>query len=264
MTVLHLEVEGEKGTVLFASFVDTFRYSLAVLKELDSAISERPRGALDWFVQDLSSNGKLAAEIVAMPKSGKYEDTSQQVAWQFVHGLGAVEQEPGIPPFFSEEAVGNVERLAGPLGKGGALGFGAQIGVRTRTRITHRAAINAGQAIKPKFSAVGSVTGMLESVNLHHKARFNVYEAVTGAAVRCSFERDKHFELIKSALGRRVTAYGVIDRNARGDALRLNMRDLEILPEDRELAAIRDIYGLDPDFTGPQKSDEYVRWLREA
>ncbi len=264
MTVLHLQVEGEKGTVLFANLIDTFRYSLAVLKELDSAISERPRGALDWFVQDLSANGRLAAEIVALPKSGKYEDMSQQVAQQFVFGLDAVEREASVPPYFSEDALGNVEKLAGQLGKGGAIGFGAEISVQTKARITHRASINAGQAIKPKFSAIGSVTGTLEAINLHRTPRFNVYEAVTGAAVRCFFDRDHHLELIKQALGQRVTAYGIIERNAKGDALRLNMRGLDILAEDRELASIRDIYGMDPDFSGPQSTDEYIRWLREA
>lgn len=265
MTVLRLHVEGERGTILFKNLVETFSYSLAVLKELDSAISEEPRGALDWFVRDLSANGNLVAEIIALPKSGKYEDKSKQVALRFVDGLGVIEREPGVPPFFSEGALSNVEKLANLLGKGGAMGFGArQIGVRTQARITHRAAINAGQAIKPVFSAVGSVTGMLEAINLHGRPKFNVYEAVTGSAVRCSFDRDKHLELIRRGLGKRVRACGVIYRNARGDALRLDMQDLDILPQDRELACVRDIYGIDPDFTGSQSSDEYVRWLREA
>lgn len=264
MTKLTLKVDGQRGAVLFQDFLGTFKYSLAILRELDSALSEMPRGVLDWFVEDLSANGQLVASIIAVPRRGKYEDVSGQVASQFIRGLETVEREPGVPPFFSESALGNVEKLALQLGKRGAMGFGAEAGPTETARITHQAGLNAGQAIKPKFTAIGSIAGTLEAINLHNRDRFNVYESATGAAVRCYFNRDRYLDLVKRALGSRVRAYGVISRNARGNALRLDMRDLEILPEDSKLASIKDIYGIAPDFAGDQKSDVYVRWLREA
>ncbi len=264
MTKLTLKVEGERGQVLLQDVLGRFKSSLAILRELDSALSGRPRGALDWYVEDLSANGKLVAEIFSTPKTGKYEDIGPEVTHQFIRGLGVVEQEPGVPPFFSESAVANVERLAAGLGKRGAMGFGAQSTPQESVRITHQAALNAGQAIKPRFKAIGSIAGTLEAISLHNRDRFNVYEAVTGTAVRCYFERDKYLEIVRNALGHRVRAYGVIARNARGDALRLDMRDLEILPEDSKLPTIRDIFGIAPDFTEEMTSCEYVRWLREA
>lgn len=264
MSILTLEIEGKKGTVMLSSLLDTFKYSLAVLRELDSAISERPRGSLDWYVYDMSVNGRLRARIVALPRSGKHEDTSEQVAIHFVKGLVAVEREASVPPYFSEEALLNVERLAGQLGRRGAMGFGAEIGVKTKAQITRQAAVNAGQAIKPKFIAVGSVTGMLEAISLHKKPTFNVYDTLTGAAVKCDFDRDVYLESVKQALGHRVRANGIISRNANGNALRLTIQGLEILPDDSKLASISEVYGIDPDFSGAQKSHEYVRWLREA
>jgi hypothetical protein len=262
--ILTLEIEGKRGTVMLGSLLDTFKHSLAVLHELDSAISERPRGSLDWYVQDMSANGRLRADIIALPKSGKFEDTSAEVAYRFVNGLELVEREASIPPYFSEDALLNVEKLANQLGRRGAMGFGAEISVKTKAQITRQAAVNAGQAIKPKFVAVGSVTGTLEVISLHGRSTFNVYESVSGAAVRCDFDRDLHLEKVKQALGRRVRAHGVISRNSNGDAVRLAMQDLDILPEDRSLPSIRDIYGIDPQYSGGQKSEEFVRWLREA
>ena len=150
------------------------------------------------------------------------------------------------------------------IGKNGATG----IVVSSPTTPTHiatlspKAAVHIDELLPTKYSALGSVEGRMEMISLHATPKFVVYHAITQRAVACKFDREQ-LDKIKDILGVRVNVYGTVSYNAKGEPLRVeDIIDIRLLKEEHELPTIRELHGIDPDFTGGLDSVEYLREMR--
>jgi hypothetical protein len=262
---VRLRIEGEEGQVTLRAFVDILNRARYILSDLDSAISENPRGALEWFVADLAV-GSAVAVVEARPKVPEADERlATMVGASFVNGLDTVENGEEIPPYFSDIDLGRVRAIAQRLGKPGAKVLEAthlNEGEKSTT-VTEQAGVNVRKLLEPKSTAIGSIAGRLEVISVHGPPRFNVYDVVTKRAVRCRFERAR-LEEVAAALGRGVVVTGIVARNANGEPLSVERPELRILPQDSELPTTRDLIGLAPDLTGDLSAEEYVRRLRNG
>lgn len=265
MSSLKLVIEGEPGEVSLTSFVGILNRARYILGGLDSAISERPQGALEWYVTDLAT-GSAVAVIESRPKVPEADERlGTMVGANFVSGLNSIEQNAELPPYFSDIDLGRVRQISSFLRQTGSEALSAEHmngSVATAT-VTEQAGVNVGKILEPTFSGLGSVAGKLEVISVHGPPRFNVYDAVTKRAVRCRFAVERLDE-VAAALGRRVVVTGVVHRNAKGDPVKVDRPELRVLPEGVELPTARDLIGLVPDLTGDLSSEEYVRKLRDG
>lgn len=117
--------------------------------------------------------------------------------------------------------------------------------------------------VSPRYSAFGSVIGTLDTIGRRGGTYATVYEEMHGRAVRCEFD-EALLSAVKEALFRRVMARGLVAYNDESGAMRVKLRDLEVLPDAEELPTVTAMYGAVPDLTGGQDSVEYVRQLRGA
>lgn len=90
---------------------------------------------------------------------------------------------------------------------------------------------------------IGSVEGTLEAISIHGQPYFNVFDAVTGHAVRCNFPQNI-FEAAKAALGKRVLVRGVILSRPDGKRTSVRVRELEVFPDASELPTVEMMRGV--------------------
>lgn len=263
MARIRLNIDAAHGEVSFDSFIGLLENWLAILRDLDSAVSSEPAGTLKWSVTELSLGS--AAVGIRSQSTKLPQDYGPEVATRFVEGFQQIEEEGTTPPYFSAFDLGKVQQLGRLLDRDGEGRFSITDVDRERTvEITRRAGVNAGQLMSPKHSATGSVTGRLEMISVHRQPQFSVYHARTNRAVRCRFKPDRMMEKVKDGLGRRVLASGTVHYNYKDEPIRVDLEDLEILPAEEELPKPEQLLGMAPDFTGESSTEQFLRRIRDA
>ena len=267
MNRLELSIEGEPGQITLVSFVGVMARATRILEDLDSAISERPKGALDWYIEDLSIGSAVAViESRTTRPDVDADRLGRMVGANFIGGLDVIERKGEMPPYFSEQDLGHVRAISSFLRRTGSHGlkatqFNGDAADLVRTTLSQNAASNVAKILKPHFKAIGSVTGKLEVISVHREPKFNVYDVVTKKAVSCRFDRGRLDE-VKAALGRRVSVTGIVYRNANGDPIKVERPELRVLPT--TTPGVRDLIGLVPDMSGEDSAEEYIRKLRNG
>ncbi len=264
---LDLILEGEPGTIALASFIRALDNARAVIQGVDTALTLSKSGIVEWYVQDLRM-GSLQATLVARPRRGTalaYSPAkADEIATAVVSGMKQVEEAATVPDLFPEQSMRRLQYLGNLMRKNGASAFRAvKTDDQLQARVTAAAAEHAKEALKPRYSASGSVVGRLDVVSVHRGRLFTVYDEIHRRPVRGSFA-DEIMPLVKEALGKRVLAGGIIKRNSAHQMVSVFVENLEIMPEDRDLPTVAELVGSDPEFTGGLPAAEWVRRAREA
>jgi fructose 1,6-bisphosphatase len=266
---IRLKIEGKPGEIELASFIGILSRASQILGGLDSAISERPHGALRWYIADLQI-GSAVAVIESRPKTNEIdaERVATMVGSSFVDGLSVIERNVELPPYFSEQDLTRVKQIAGFLKRTASDGvdvahLNGGVEPLQETTLRQDAGAKVNQLLRAPFQSIGSVAGQLEMISLHRTPKFNVYDVVTHKAVSCRFEPDR-LEEITAALGKRVVVTGIVHRNAKGEPVRVEKPGLRVLRPDAELPTVADLIGLAPDLTGQLSVDDHVRLLRNG
>lgn len=264
MAALRIEIKGPVGRISLRTFLGTIRNTFAILAELDSAMSGRPEGTMEWVVSDLSM-GSIVVEVQSSLRRSRQPlpDVASGVAASFVKGFDIVEREGMSPPYLSEGGIKKIGSLAALIGRDGARGF-TVTDFDTVAHVSERTAINAEQLIPTKRTVVGAIEGRLEMISLHTSPRFVVYQDITHKAVSCRFPRDRFLDLVKDSLDRRVSISGVVHLNAKGEPIRIDMGSsgLRLLGTPSELPTTGELGGSDPEFTGDMSTEEFIRTIR--
>lgn len=104
---------------------------------------------------------------------------------------------------------------------------------------------------------IGSVTGMLESINVHGKREASLYNELDRRRVIVSFPEADYLR-VHAALRRRVEVFGMLQEDADGRPLRLRMQDLEVLLSDDQLPSLGSLAGSMPNLTGGATAEEHL------
>lgn len=226
-----VDVEGPRVTLRrLARTADT---ALDLLNAVDAELSGRRGGGLEWVVSELESG---SVHVGATPEP-RTEDVGPEIADRVLDavgkGLRTIESSAERPAHFSDRALSRARELTGALEEEGVERLHVRSNGR-RVEVTRRLAGNVDDLLGGKLESIGSVEGRLETVALHGRAYFNVYDAVTGAAVKCYFPSEM-LEEVRDALGRRVVVSGTLWSDRSGDVQRVKAREIELLPEEEEL-----------------------------
>ena len=268
MARLTFEINGPRREVALDTFTRATSNVVAILKELDQAISHRKgRGSLIWYVYDLSTNGKLLIEVEskirARARHGEtIQDTSTDVANSLVTGFENVENKGISPPYLSESGLKKIKQMASLVRKNGARAFTAKANDRS-AEISQKAADNIGQLLPIRRESIGGVEGRLEGISIHGAKRFIVYQAITHKAINCVFARPEFLDRAISALGKRVLVSGTVRKNIKGEPVAVDVQNLRVLGGEN-LPSTGQLTGYDPELTGDLSTDEFIRRVRRA
>jgi hypothetical protein len=259
MAELTLTIQGTPGTVSLRAFLRAFESELQILSDLDSAISGKVQGSVEWVVTDLRL-GSLAATVKPISRDDTL-NVGPRVVQVFADGMRVIERDGYTPAYFSEESMRSARTLLKLIGRNGVSGYEIRTAT-ARVTLTAQATVNVERLVPILARSVGSVEGRLEMVSLHSKPRFVVYHGFNRKAVTCKFNPEKWLEPVKAALGRRVNVSGLIGFNAKGEPQKIEIDDLRVLRQNSELPRAGDLHGLVRDLTGDLSTKEYLDEVR--
>lgn len=120
------------------------------------------------------------------------------------------------------------------------------------------------RARSEEYVQIDTVDGKLEMINVHGKHTFRIYTwAPANAVIRCGFPPELT-EQVKNALKKWVSVTG--ESHSRPNSVvpyRMDVHEIEVMPEPEELPSLRDLYGIAPNATGDKSPEEFVRKLRD-
>jgi hypothetical protein len=210
---------------------------------------------------------ELSYASPAMIAADSTDDPAALLHGVILDGVEALEQAGRIPTELSDDAMEQISALGALRGHGGILGIELQAmngrpgqGARV-ARVTQRSVATVQDALAGKFTALGSVEGRLEGINIHGRRYFNIYEPVHGKRVRCIFP-ESMFAEAKDSLGFRVLVSGEVQTNARGYPVTVTADKLRRLRDKQELPSLDDILGIEGSTTGGIESTRFIkeRW----
>lgn len=254
-------VQGEQRPAL-AEFTSTLGQLSSALREIDRAAVaqriERPK----WVVDDLSHEGVLyTVRLSARPSRRRDRESLMRPVEALVEGARELQAEPELPPFYSEVTVTRLLNVAVPKSGIREVSLATVNGeVGERVGLNDALIEHARAAVREDEISIGSITGTLDviSTRAKHGVRVSVFDpinrrAVTGTAAGTL--RDS----LRNSWGYPVTVRGRITRNARGQAIRVAITDLELLPDDdSRRPSTADVLGVDPNWTGGLSVDEFM------
>ena len=260
---LDLEIQGRPGDIEVLTFERTIGSAVDLLREFDSAISGKPRGMLQWYIAKLSSNGHLLISFQSktrstIPVRKRISGLESAVTGSFITGFDDLENRCETPPYLSEFGLQLAGTLASVVGHG--LSMIRFTSSDRAVEITSATSENVSKMLPIKRKAIGSVEGKLEAINLHRNPRVLVYHSITNKAVTCEFEDDAFRQRAIELLGQRVTVFGTLHKNVKGDTLRVTMERIS-RTEDVKLEVISEDWH-EPEFASALSTAEYLRSIR--
>lgn len=259
---LEVRVEGQPGAIPARAFLDVLRTSLDLLDQLERADQAPHQQPGRWLIAELRNESATAA--LRRPDAPEL-----QTPLRLIDGIGQLRQSEGLPPYFSPAIAEGLVRIGKQVRQEGVSG----VSFRTvepdgetghAEQVTEAVMLHAQASVEGADRAVGSVSGILDVINLRRGAhQVSLYDDATRRAVRCRFP-DEMFVAMRDALGHRVRALGEVTRNRRGQILRVDIDRLELLPDVPAVPSVDDLVGIADWYTGEQSTEEYLRSVRGA
>jgi hypothetical protein len=170
-------------------------------------------------------------------------DTARSVARAINMGVATLQREAVRPPHFTDRALEKARDLAALVGD-----EMPKIGVRNgagETDITKALATHVDTILnRATLTVIGTVEGRLESVTVHDRRTFSVYDLLTGERIECSFGHRILLATILGAMERRVRVHGAIRYRDTGEIVGMLAETLQPLPGDDTLPSARDVFGI--------------------
>lgn len=255
---LEVHVEGRLGAIPARAFLEVLRTSLDLLDQLERAENPVLKRPGKWLIAELRNES--AAAVL------RREDAPElQTPFRLVKGIGQLRHSEELPQYFSPATAKGLERIGAYAHREGVSGVNFRVlkggEPPVEEQVTEAVVANALASIKDAEWAIGSVSGVLDVINLRRGRKVSLYDDQTRHAVRCQFP-DNLFNTVKDALGRRIRAFGEVTRNRKGQVLSVKIDQIEMLPEVNAVPSVDELAGIAPWYTGRQSTDEYLREMR--
>jgi hypothetical protein len=252
---LLLGVDGALGAMDFASVLQALRCSYELLDRTAHRVLGDRADGLRWHLAGLRG-GSALTHVEARPT----EDVTERELQEVVETYSADLRDPGerLPPEDMPVLRALLEELA-------RTDSGALFLQRPDTPDATRVRLPPASVLplldvpaRELHKVIGSVTGTLESLNVHAKREASLYNELDRRRVVVTFP-ESAYERVHAALRRRVEVFGVVQEDADGRPLRVRLQDIDVLTADEDLPPLSSLFGSQPDLTGDLKAEEYLR-----
>lgn len=237
------------------------------LEEIDRLAATNPLVRPRWVVEDMGHDlSFFTVRLTAADNALRERESLLLPVSALVDGVHELREQPVLPDYYSESTVNRLVRVAQPRGGIERVSLATVNGVAGRFEDLDDAVAQHGrQAIEGDEISIGSVTGFVHQIKkVKRGVRATVFDPVRHRAVSCSAP-DGMEEQLRQAWPHRVVARGKITRNARGQAIRIALSNLELLPEhDSQRPPAVTLRGALPGMTGGLTTEEFMREVRRG
>lgn len=259
---MRVQIRGSKvddELVRLHEFVSELDAINGVLNGIDQAISESKSSTLYFRITNLGLRSPPFVEIEAVPKEPSI-DQSRIVIGRFFRGLRDIKSKKA-PSEFDLQVIESY----GEIGKT----FKHNVARIVFTSDNNCVELTGGlkeatdKILGEEETEYGSVSGVLEYVNIHGTAsNFFIYPITGANRINCDFPKELRKEAI-GALSRRINVEGTLKYKKKAlFPYGVKVEKLEVYPEENKLPTLFDLHGIAPRATGILSSEEFIAKIR--
>lgn len=258
---LEVHVEGHVGAIPARTFLEVLRTSLDMLDQLERAGNPGKARRGKWLIAELRNNSAVAV-------LRRDDPVTPAAPVRLVNGIRQLQVSQDLPQYFSPGIAECLAKIGSQVRQEGVTGISFRVPNPSEPslegQVSEPVVENARASIEEVERAIGSVSGVLDVINLRRGAhKVSLYDGDSRRAVRCQFP-DPLFDTVREALGKAVRALGEVTRNRRGQVLSLAIMSIEVHSTDRNAPTVDELAGIAPWYAGKMSTDEYVRWTRHG
>lgn len=263
MARITVTIEGsteDKGHVRLTEFIKQLEAVRSSLKQTERLVSNSDTPSLYYRIVELtySSPARVVIEPSSIdPNSG---DLGIRTVRKFVTNLRQVSngRRPAQVDLSALQSYQNLtSMLRQHIGK---------VEIRNGDKpvvIDNKFAKRIAKIIGPDEIAEGSVSGMLEWLNLHNANRFHIYPTVGPHKVDCDFPAHLRPQVI-AAVDKYVQVIGQLRyKHLEKFPYAINVNQIDVLPSEDDLPTLYDLRGIAQGATGDMSAADFVRALRD-
>ncbi len=262
-----LSIDGDEiSAQVFRQKVNAF---LDMLHNIDRNVTEeigKPSAtSVKWVLESIHYGSPVVMTLRADPIRGDVDETvGDQVITTTAAGLqqfGSVIPTGDLPPYFTFSVLEDIHALT-HIAQDGITGITVST-PEQHVELTKQIRANTERFLRPIFQHTGSVEGVLQMVSVAGGVpRFSVRDRLSGRAIRCTVPKERLPDVL-AVFDRRVTVFGRVRTNERGDVLSIHMEDVQAFHREDELPSIRQVAGAF-DLTSGKSIEEHLKRLRDA
>ena len=269
-SALDVRIRSNAERVELARLTRTLNEVRLALAEIDRVYVIRG-GRPKWVVSSLRDYpDSLLIRLTASATRSRDTSSLLAPAEALVSGVDSLQQVPEVPQYYTESTVERLLKIGEP-GQGVKEVSLATVNGKVDhdyVPVSEPVRQHAREAVRGAETSLGSVAGWLDQMNARRVGKgilvVSLFDSLTRRAVTghipAAMEPQVHL-----LWRHRVLARGRVTRNERGQAVRISIEDFEQLAEDDSARApVDELLGIDPDWTGGQDVDQYVREARRA
>jgi hypothetical protein len=244
-----IKVRARDELVPVRSFLTIVDSALSILKELQHS---KHYASAEWKISAASLQSPLTFTI------GSDDPNGQELVREYLGVFKEAEKSEKFPPDrWTQKTLEGAKRVVSVLNDGVAQITFTSAGIETISP-TQRVAATVDYLLAPAYEDYGSFEGRLETLSVHGRTRFNIFDPITGRPVSCYF-KEGQLEKAHSAFNHRVLITGTVKYSRIGQPVSVIVDDIRVLVGGVKLDDLREI-----DITGGIESAMYVRRLRDA
>ncbi|MCX5636156.1 MAG: hypothetical protein NTX52_00480 [Planctomycetota bacterium] len=233
-----LEIEGPRiAADKFSRGVRTF---FDLIEDIAMNVSGK-RKSIEWLIS--VKQGSVAICATAESLNGSQEIVNRTIQ-AIDNGIKAVGRRAKRPAYFSDNALKKLYEL------GNITGIDEEgihhIRIKIDKKINELAPSSVShidEILGTPNRAYGTIEGKLQVLSVRNRLNFRVYESLTDKPVTCYFG-DEIFSDVIAAIGKRVSAYGLISYRRNGEPVNVEIEELDVFPPEEKLPSWEDMIGI--------------------
>jgi hypothetical protein len=222
---------------------------LDVLRGIDRNVSEDletpTEASVKWVLESIRSGSPVVMTLRAIPLAADVPEVlGERIIAATAAGLKEIESKvplPDLPSYFTFPVLEKLHTLTHPA-RDGLTGITISTPEQS-IPLSKQTDANLERFLRPVFEHTGSVEGVLQMVSVAGGTpRFTIRDRLSGRVIRCPVPRERLPDVLQ-VFGRRVSVFGRVRTNERGDVLSIHMQTVEAFPPDDGLPGIRQVAG---------------------
>lgn len=251
---LTIQLTSREGTISVSSFLSAIGSAVDLLQEIDAAMSRKRQGTINWSIAAASMGSPLCMTIEGVSETE--DDMAPEVIRHAIEGLRQLEDNiQAAPMYFTEEALECAKKLVSGLNDGIQAIRLSAVDIEPVTP-TQRVAASVDELLRGEHEEWGTVVGALETLTIHGRTCFSIWDEITGRRIECFIPRERWDEVYR-AFGKRVAVHGLIQYDRLGKPAKIHVRDLRVKRGWDNMVRAADLPPID--ITRGVEPSEYVR-----
>jgi hypothetical protein len=259
---LTIRIGPDEGNATLPALIRVLADTLAILRELDVRLSSGGKKTLRWEVVAASMNSPLTLTIEGKPLATKREQHNTNVADKYIVGFKQIKSGVKPPAYFSPQVIQKAKELA--KAETGGAGNIVYSGAGSETVEVTPDFADKAQSILDRTHEFTHTTleGRLETLDLHEKCAFGIYNTLTKDFITCNFDESMLPDVI-AAVRRKVAVTGRAKLNRRtGKPVSIRVDAMRVFRSKDQLPKFNP--GEYINITGDMDPTEYIRRARDA